>query len=81
MFETIPRYDKYRPLSLQPKIIARMVGEDVFALQNALKTLGFKVGGLDGSLGPITSQAIYGAQEKFDLMVDGIAGGIDSCSN
>lgn len=72
MFESIPTYDKYRTLQLKDPY---MKGEDVYALQTALNTAGFNCGTADGVLGPQTSRAINAAQQFFQLVVDGKAGG------
>lgn len=72
MFDHIPTYDKYRTLSLQKPMLR---GEDVYALQNALNTLGFFVGTADGILGPDTDRGIHDAQKNFFITNDGKAGG------
>lgn len=72
MFTSIPTYDKYRTLSAQNPM---MKGEDVYALQHALNTLGFFVGETDGILGAQTVRGIFEAQKNFFLVADGKAGG------
>lgn len=67
-----PTYSPYRTLRLADPY---QVGFDVYALQTALKELGFDPGVIDGVLGPKTSSAIKTAQTQLDLTVDGLAGG------
>jgi hypothetical protein len=71
MFTAYPTFDRYRTLML---LSSRMTGEDVYALQTALKEFGVLSGTADGILGPITSDAIKSAQARLTLAVDGKAG-------
>lgn len=71
MFTSIPTYDVYRTLKLADPY---QRGEDVYALQTAIKGLGIAVD-TDGILGPLTSKAIKDAQTKLAITVDGLAGG------
>lgn len=49
-------------------------GNDVRELQNALKTLNFYIGEIDGSFGPATDRAVRAFQARYSLAVDGSAG-------
>lgn len=71
MFQTIPTYDKYRALYLNP-ILFR--GEDVYALQTGVNALGFITGGFDGIYGKQTDAAVRSAQRKLNIAVDGRVG-------
>lgn len=51
-----------------------MKGEDVRALQNALKAKGFSPGTADGVFGPRTNKALRAFQAAAKLQVDGLAG-------
>lgn len=73
MFTSYPTYGRYRTLRLSNPM---MVGEDVFALQTALKAFGCDPGALDGVLGSRTHSAIRRAQELLNITVDGLAGGV-----
>jgi hypothetical protein len=72
MFTTYPSYPVYRTLRLTDPI---QKGEDVYALQTALKACGLETGEADGVLGSLTARAIRQAQVNFGLTVDGLAGG------
>ncbi len=72
MFEAYPSYGRYRTLRLTDP---QMRGEDVFALQTGLHTLGAQPGLADGILGPQTAAAIKRAQSTLAVTVDGLAGG------
>jgi len=72
LFDDFPSYDRYRTLRLTSP---SMKGEDVFALQTALKAAGFDPGAHDGALGPNTEAAIKKAQTALQLTADGMAGG------
>jgi peptidoglycan hydrolase-like protein with peptidoglycan-binding domain len=60
------------PISSVPALGS--VGKDVLAVQNALKTLGFNVGTLDGIYGAKTSFAIADCQRAHDLFGSGEIG-------
>ncbi len=49
-------------------------GEDVAALQRALKALGFYTATVDGDFGPITEAAVKAFQRQAGITVDGIVG-------
>ena len=49
-------------------------GEEVRALQQALKDLGYKIGTVDGHFGAYTENAVRKFQKRNSLSVDGIAG-------
>lgn len=49
-------------------------GDSVTALQQALTTLGFDPGTVDGKYGAATEQAVTAFQQSKDLTADGIAG-------
>lgn len=49
-------------------------GDEVLRLQQALDTLGYKVGKVDGSFGAYTENALRAFQKAHGLSVDGIAG-------
>ena len=51
-----------------------MSGDDVRAVQRALKSAGFDPGDIDGSYGPITEKAVKAYQAANGLEVDGITG-------
>src|SRR5580765_155404 len=74
MFTNYPRYDRYRTLKLMPTSQPMMEGEDVYALQTALKSVGCDPLGYDGILGPNTAKAIKLAQSALAIVVDGLAG-------
>jgi peptidoglycan hydrolase-like protein with peptidoglycan-binding domain len=69
MFEGYPRYARYRNLKRGDS------GEDVYALQTALKGCSFDPGSQDGSFGKSTETSVIEAQQRYRLDVDGIAGG------
>jgi len=71
MFTSYPTYPTYRTLKL---MTPRMSGEDVYALQTAMKEFGSFAGELDGVLGPVTADAIKGTQARLTLAVDGLCG-------
>jgi peptidoglycan hydrolase-like protein with peptidoglycan-binding domain len=72
MFDSFPSYDRYRTLRLASPI---MKGEDVFALQTALKFIGNDPGTTDGVFGAATDRAVRAAQTFYEIVVDGLAGG------
>jgi hypothetical protein len=49
-------------------------GDNVSALQQALLTLGFDPGAVDGKFGPVTEQAVSAFQKSAGLAEDGVAG-------
>lgn len=49
-------------------------GEEVKKLQVKLQKLGFYLGDIDGSFGPITQKAVMSYQSQNNLQIDGIAG-------
>ncbi len=49
-------------------------GDSVSVLQQALLTLGFDPGAVDGKFGPVTEQAVSAFQKSAGLAEDGIAG-------
>lgn len=49
-------------------------GDNVSALQQALSTLGFDPGAVDGKFGPVTEQAVSAFQKSAGLAEDGVAG-------
>ena len=51
-----------------------MAGDDVFALQQRLLDMGFKVGRVDGYFGPETEEALRDFQRNFGLPPDGTCG-------
>jgi hypothetical protein len=71
MFTEYPTYPTYRTLKL---MTPRMSGEDVYALQTAMKEFGSFAGDTDGILGPLTADAIKGTQARLTLAVDGLCG-------
>jgi len=73
MFTSYPTYNPFRSLKLSTP---HLKGEDVYALQTALIEIGFELPqfGADGDLGDETAKAIVGAQTKFGLTPDGVAG-------
>jgi Putative peptidoglycan binding domain len=73
MFTTYPTYFRYRGLR---RVDPMLQGEDVFALQTAFNGLAIPCGPSDGILGDKTGRAIRDAQERLNLFVDGIAGGL-----
>lgn len=72
MFTSYPTYSRYRTLWLTSPA---MRGEDVFALQNALYSVGYNPGPFDGILGKDTAAAIRSYQHAAGLEMDGKAGG------
>lgn len=79
MFTAYPTYSKFRTLKLTSP---QMRGEDVYALQNALVSLGYSVGsaGADGFFGSDTDKGVRKFQESVKagdpkFVVDGLAGG------
>lgn len=72
MFTKIPTYDKYRTLDIK---LPRTPSEDVYALQRALIERGFEPGDPDGIFGLLTDGATRRAQKRWELVVDGRAGG------
>ena len=50
-------------------------GEDVAALQNILKELGFREGEIDGVFGPLTHGGVQRFQAAHGLKTDGVAAG------
>jgi hypothetical protein len=70
VFITFPSYPRYRALKLQEPHIT---GEDVYALQSALKPF-HDPGPLDGVLGKQTDAAIGKAQAELGIAVDSVAG-------
>jgi hypothetical protein len=71
-FSSYPNYSRYRTLQL---VSPNMRGYDVYALQTALKEMGYDTGGLDGIFGPASDRAVKLAQNKLSLVVDGKVGG------
>jgi len=71
MFTSYPSYQRYRTLLLTTPM---MSGEDVYALQTALKAIGVDPMGFDGVLGPNTAKAIKLAQGAMWILSDGLAG-------
>ncbi len=51
-----------------------MRGDDVKAVQNMLKSLGYNVGSVDGVYGTKTEDAVKSFQQKYRLNIDGIVG-------
>ena len=51
-----------------------MRGDDVKALQEALKSLGYKVGAIDGIYGNNTKSAVIAYQHNNNLEPDGMVG-------
>ncbi len=51
-----------------------MAGDDVFALQQRLLDMGFKVGRVDGYFGPETEEALRDFQRNLGLPPDGTCG-------
>jgi N-acetylmuramoyl-L-alanine amidase len=51
-----------------------MAGDDVFALQQRLLDMGFKVGRVDGYFGPATEEALRDFQRNLGLPPDGTCG-------
>lgn len=51
-----------------------MYGDDVAAVQEALKAAGFDPGEIDGSYGPQTAAAVVAYQNAHGLTVDGVCG-------
>jgi len=51
-----------------------MRGNDVKTLQNSLKTLGYKIGAVDGVYGSQTLMGVKAFQKDFKLVADGIVG-------
>ena len=49
-------------------------GWPVYALQTGLNAVSFSSGGADGAFGPMTDKAVRSFQDKYNLVVDGIAG-------
>jgi peptidoglycan hydrolase-like protein with peptidoglycan-binding domain len=49
-------------------------GDDVKAVQKALKAAGFNPGDIDGVYGPMTAAAVVAYQMAMKLVVDGIVG-------
>lgn len=72
MFTAYPTYQPYRTLHLTDPLTR---GEDVYALQTALKAYGSDPGTFDGILGNKTATAIWNAQQRLGITVDGLAGG------
>lgn len=75
---TFRRIDEAR-WSLGDRILTHMpgrlmAGDDVFALQQRLLELGFRVGRVDGYYGSETEQAVREFQRNFGLPVDGTCG-------
>lgn len=75
MFTDYPTYSRYRTLGLAQGSAPLQRGEDVYALQLALKECGVDPGTPDGILGTKTAQAIRAVQTHLFLTVDGLAGG------
>jgi len=46
----------------------------VLVLQDGLNTLGFRTGGLTGTFGPLTNEAVLGFQRSRGLVADGVVG-------
>jgi hypothetical protein len=69
MFESTPTYPRNRSL------VVGTSGEDVYALQMALREVGIDAGIPDGEFGDKTYRAVRGAQLRYKLAVDGVAGG------
>ena len=59
---------------LVPAATAAMGDADVAALQVGLKARGFYAGAVDGSLGPVTADAVRRFQARKGLAVNGVAG-------
>lgn len=60
----------------QVKACAQLHGDDVKAVQQALKDKGFDPGSVDGWFGPKTAAAVVAYQTAMGLKVDGIVGPI-----
>lgn len=73
MFESFPRYDKYRALFITTP---HLNGEDVYALQTGLMGLGGSLPkyGADGDFGAETRAAVIAFQVKWNLDADGKVG-------
>lgn len=70
MFTTYPTYEDLRPLLLWTPVLR---GEDVYALQHAMKSMGFTVE-LDGIFGKETDKLVRNMQKNLGLFVDGSVG-------
>lgn len=57
-----------------PLLRVSSIGAYVLILQDALNTLGYSTGGLDGIFGNATANAVTAYQRSRGLMADGIAG-------
>lgn len=64
------------PKEEEIKMVLRQgdTGPDVRTLQEKLNELGYKVGAVDGSFGPITEKALRSFQRATSIISDGIAG-------
>jgi hypothetical protein len=71
MFTRYPSYNYFRTLRLQKPVLT---GEDVYALQLALRERTGADLRIDGSLGTKTEEAIVEAQGLMTIEVDGLAG-------
>lgn len=72
-FDAYPNHNRYRALHVTDPL---QRGLDVYALQTALTGCGFDPGPHDGILGRTTGAAIRSAQQRYALVIDGIAGGL-----
>ncbi|MDA8233966.1 MAG: spore cortex-lytic enzyme [Clostridia bacterium] len=67
--------DQAEAQTLGSRVIKRgMVGDDVKALQNSLKVLGYQVGAVDGIYGGQTLFSVKAFQKDFKLVADGVVG-------
>jgi hypothetical protein len=71
MFTEFPTYSRYRNLQL---VTPMLRGEDVYALQTALKAAKCDPNGTDGFFGSDTSKAVKRFQITNRLLADGIVG-------
>jgi peptidoglycan hydrolase-like protein with peptidoglycan-binding domain len=58
----------------EPQLSEGATGEWVEYLQQWLNSLGFYCGAVDGEYGPVTQEAVAGAQERFGLGDGGVVG-------
>ena len=67
-------FDERQTVSGYPVIRRGTRGVYVCILQDALNTLNYLTGGLDGIFGPVTERSVREYQSKNGLVVDGIVG-------
>lgn len=74
-FETLKKVTSIKPLEYERTLKLDMEGEDVKALQETLKILGFlNIDETDIVFGAKTKQAVEDFQKLYEIQVDGIAG-------